>query len=96
MRSILPNVAIKHSNRAATFNGSLNLISILSKPFTIDNNLRQCRCRTIYISMYMHMYIHILHMYAGRSTQHIKADLTEKGDLGIVAEVSYCHALITC
>ena len=42
------------------------------------------------------MYMHILHMYAGRSTQHIKADLTEKGDLGIVAEVSYCHALIAC
>jgi len=26
----------------------------------------------------------------GRSTQHIKADLTEKGDLGVVAEVRDC------
>ena len=31
-----------------------------------------------------------LYMYIGRSTQHIKADLTEKGDLGVVAEV-WCH-----
>ena len=50
--------------------------------------------------MYIYMYIiHVLQMFVcentlymciGRSTQHIKADLTEKGDLGVVAEV-WCH-----
>ena len=34
-----------------------------------------------------------MYVYIGRSTQHIKADLTEKGDLGVVAEVRCCHDL---
>ena len=48
-------------------------------------------CVFLSLRFCVHIYVYVctLYVHTGRSTQHIKADLTEKGDLGVVAEVRY-------